>query len=148
MTITLPIALLGIIVFLALPYLWGCVGRAIRLVFPRENAQKGDKVAIYLNGRYNRTATLSNVEADCVYIYDKVKLPLDYRGKFYGVGYDPEDGSRLVYVTKRKHYRLVRVAEIVRKVFFLSEDEVNLNPDHTEATGLSELLAEGGQAEE
>lgn len=109
------------------------IGEQVARLLPRAALQKGDKAHIYLNGRYNRTATLTSVGADSVGIYDdKVKLPLDFRGRFYGIGVDTNDGSRLIYLAKRKHYRLIRVAELIRKVFRIVEDEINLNPDYSE----------------
>ncbi len=125
---------------------WGWIGSKIVKLLPQATLQKGDKAHIYLNGRYNRTATLSKVVADAVYIYDnKVKLPLEYRGRFYAIGTDRCDGSRLVYLPKRNYYRLVRVGEILRKVFALIEDETNLNPDYAED---EQLMTEQAQAEE
>ena len=36
---------------------------------------------------------------------------LDYRARFYGMGVDLNDGSRLVFFANRRHYRLIRVAD-------------------------------------
>lgn len=103
------------------------IGEKVARLLPHETLSKGDKAHIYLNGRYNRTATLSKVVADAVYIYDnKVKLPLDYRARFYGMGVDLNDGSRLIYVGNRKHYRFIRLAEMIRKAFAVMDDVDNL----------------------
>lgn len=128
---------------------WGWIGLKLVKLLPHARINKGDKVHIYLNGRYNRTATLSKVAADEVYIYDdKVKLPLDYRGRFYAIGTDKCDGSRLIYLTKRNYYRLIRVAEIIRKVFALMDDETNLNPDYEQDEQLMTEVAEEGETDE
>lgn len=120
------------LIVLAVLYLggWEWIGsKAVRLL-PQATLQKGDKAVIFLNGRYNRTATISKVVADGVYLYDgRIKLPLDYRGRFYGWGVDTNDGSRLVFLKYRKHYRLVRLAEYIRRCFGVIEDEDNLVPD-------------------
>ena len=149
MTITVLFGLWLVMVFLMLSYIWKFVGELILLAFPREHSQKGDKLAIYLNGRYNRTATITGIGLSNLYIYEnKVKLPLNFRGKFYGVGYDPEDCSRLVYVPNVKHHWLVRIAEFVRKVFILPDDLKNLECEFTSKEYFDELFADGGQAEE
>lgn len=138
----------AIVVFLAIGG-WEWIGEQIVKLYPDEPLQSGDKAHIYLNGRYNRTATLSKVEADGVYIYDnKVKLPLDYRARFYGIGTDTNDGSRLVYIANRRHYRLIRGAEFIRKVFKLVEDENNLNPDYAENEEIVNEVPEEGEGDE
>lgn len=54
----------------------GWIGSKVAKLLPKVMIQQGDKVHIYLNGEYNRTATLSKVEVDYVYIYDSaVRLP-------------------------------------------------------------------------
>ena len=123
------------LIVLAVLYLggWEWIGSKVVLLLPKATLQKGDKAVIFLNGRYNRTATISKVVADSVYLYDnRIKLPLDYRGRFYGWGVDTNDGSRLVFLKYRKHYRLVRLAEYIRKCFRVIEDEANLIPDCTD----------------
>lgn len=123
------------LIVLAVLYLggWEWIGSKAVLLLPQATLQKGDKAVIFLNGRYNRTATISKVVADSVYLYNnRIKLPLDYRGRFYGWGVDANDGSRLVFLKYRKHYRLVRLAEYIRKCFRVIEDEGNLIPDCTD----------------
>lgn len=128
---------------------WQWIGSKLVKLLPNAPLQQGDKAAIYLNGRYNRTATLSKVVVDAVYIYDnKVRLPLDYRGRFYGVGLDLNDGSRLAYLPKRGYYRLIRVAELLRRLFNLDEDESNLNPNYESDEQLMTETAEEGQEED
>lgn len=104
------------------------IGDALVKLFPRNHSQKGDSVDIFLNGKYNRTATISKISADKIYIYDAVPLVLDYRGRFYGIGTDANDGSRLIYLGNRKHYRFIRLAEIIRKAFAVMDDVENLVP--------------------
>lgn len=123
------------LIVLAVLYLggWEWIGSKVVLLLPKAQLQVGDKAVIFLNGRYNRTATISKIEVDSVYLYEnRVKLPLDYRGRFYGWGIDTNDGSRLVFLKYRKHYRLVRLAEYIRRCFCVIEDEANLIPDCTD----------------
>lgn len=129
---------------------WQWIGSKFVKLLPYAPLQEGDKAAIYLNGRYNRTATLSKVVSDAVYIYDnKVRLPLDYRGRFYGIGLDVNDGSRLAYLPKRGYYRLIRVAELLRKLFALDEDESNLNPNYeSDEQIMTETAGEGQEEDE
>lgn len=132
---TIYISIATALIVLSVLYLggWEWIGTKVVLLLPKAPLQVGDKAVIFLNGRYNRTATISNVGADCVYIYDnKVKLPLDYRGRYYGVGVDTNDCSRLVFLKYRRHYRLVRLGEFIRQLFCVIEDEGNLIPDCTD----------------
>lgn len=103
------------------------IGDAMVKLFPKNHSQKGDIVDIFLNGKYNRTATITKISADKIYIYNNaLSLVLDYRGRFYGIGVDPNDGSRLIYVGNRKHYRFIRLAEMIRKAFAVMDDVDNL----------------------
>ena len=119
-----------IFLILVLLFVYGglreCIGDIVIKLFPKNHSQKGDSVDIFLNGKYNRTATVSRISADKIFIYDAVPLVLDYRGRFYGIGVDSNDGSRLIYICKRKHYRFVRLAEIIRKEFIVMDDVDNL----------------------
>lgn len=127
----------------------GWIGSKVAKLLPFATIQQGDKVHIYLNGEYNRTATLSKVAVDCVYIYDSaIRLPLSHRGRFYGIGVDAADGSHVVFITRHRHYRLIRVAELIRKVFNLAEDETNLNPDYSEDEELLTEKAEEGAGDD
>lgn len=100
------------------------VGEILNGLFPKAPVEKGDKVNVFLNGAYNRKATVTGVSDGRLYIYDgKLGLPIDYRGRFYAVGIDPADGSRLVYLGDKRHYRLVRAAEWVRTKFPVMDDE-------------------------
>jgi len=132
---TIYLSIATALIVLAVLYLggWEWIGSKAVLLLPKAQLQVGDRAVIFLNGRYNRTATIAKVGVEYLYIYDgKVKLPLDYRGRFYGYGIDTNDGSRLVFLKYRKHYRLVRLAEYIRKCFRVIEDEGNLIPDCTD----------------
>lgn len=123
---------LEISIALAFIDFWMCGGREylgdqLNKLFPDSPMKKGEKVSVFLNGKYNRTATISGVSANKLYLYDnKVALSIDYRGKFYAVGLDSNDGSRLVYVANGKHFRFIRVAELIRKVFNVLDCQDNL----------------------
>lgn len=114
---------------------WMCGGREylgdqLNRLFPDAPMQKGEKVSVFLNGKYNRTATISGVSANKLFLYDnRLELSIDYRGKFYAVGVDSKDGSRVVYVANGKHFRFVRVAELIRKIFNVLDSQENLIAD-------------------
>lgn len=118
------------------------IGRALLKLFPRHNTQKGDRVDIFLNGKYNRTATVTKVCPDKLYIYNTLPLPLDYRGSFYAQGIDTNDGSKLIYIGTRKHYRFIKMAELIRKAFAVMDDYYNLEPTDYEK------IQEPGDAQE
>lgn len=117
------------------------IGSKVAKLLPKDEIQQGDRVHIYLNGKLNRTATLSRVGVDSVCIYDTVKLPLNYRGRFYGYGIDVNDGSKVVYIAKHSYFRLIRIAELIRKVFGLLDDDSNLIPDYSEREEIKNALA-------
>lgn len=142
-------ATLLVLTFILAMGAWEWIGAWIVRLFPYNPRNVGDKVAIYLNGRYNRTATITKVTANKVFIYDnRIDLPLNYRGRFYGVGISGGDGSRLVYVGNRNHYPFVRTAEIIRKVFSLQEDLENFNFDGPDTERLPQAIAEEGVSDE
>lgn len=105
------------------------VGEWLTGLFPVERLKKGDKVDVFLDGKYNRTATITGVTFGSMLIYDRLPLPVDYRGTFYATGVDQNDGSKLVYVKNRKHFKLVRAAELVKKIFSVPDDAENLKQD-------------------
>lgn len=132
--------MIKLIIFLAaaiLAILWVMGGREligeqlIRL-FPKAPMHKGDKVDVFLNGRYNRTATITGISADRLVIYGTVGLPVDYRGRFYAVGTDTNDGSRVVFVSRRKHFKFVKASELVRRMFNVVDDEDMLSAEEEE----------------
>lgn len=130
----------GVVLFLLvlLYFLFGGgredVGDLLNRLFPKAPLQTGSKADVYINGKYNRTATLSRVVVDGVFVYDKLKLPLSHRGRFYAIGVDSVDNSVLIYILHGKHrlFRYVRLAEFIRKVFNVMDDAENLAPDFEE----------------
>ena len=125
--IILSVFFLILVLLFAFGGLRETIGDAMVKLFPKNHSQKGDIVDIFLNGKYNRTATITKISADKIYIYNNaLSLVLDYRGRFYGIGVDPNDGSRLIYVGNRKHYRFIRLAEMIRKAFAVMDDVDNL----------------------
>lgn len=127
----LIIILSAISLILVLLFVYGglreVIGDLVIKLMPKNHTQKGDTVDIFLNGKYNRTATITKISADKIFIYNNaLSLALDYRGRFYGIGVDPNDGSRLIYIGNRKHYRYIRLAEIIRKAFAVMDDVDNL----------------------
>lgn len=105
------------------------LGEFLIKLLPENHTKKGDKVEIFLNGKHNRTATITRITDGKIVIFGTLPLPLDYRGRFYGIGVDQYDGSRLVYLGDRKHYRFVRLAEIIRKTFAVMDEIKNLPTD-------------------
>lgn len=110
-------------------------GAIILRLLPKALLQVGDKVEIFTDGAYNRTATITGLTGDRLYIYGTLPLPLDYRGRFYGVGTDI-DGVEFWYLAERKHYFLVPFAERVRKRYRQLSYPFNLCP----VTSQEELL--------
>lgn len=125
------VIILLVVLFVAFWWLGGkeLVGEWLTGLFPVERLKKGDKVDVFLDGKYNRTATITGVTSGSMLIYDRLPLPVDYRGTFYATGVDQNDGSKLVYVKNRKHFKLVRAAELVKKVFNVLDDAENLIPE-------------------
>lgn len=126
------------------------LGDMLNKLFPHVPMQKGDKADIFINGKYNRTATISNVVVDGVYVYEKLKLPLSYRGRFYAIGVDAVDNSTLIYILHGKHrcFRYIRLAEFIRKVFNVMDDAESLAPDFEEYQELLDDAKEGLEDEE
>lgn len=76
--------------------------------------EPGTQMHIYIGRRYNRTATIINVEVDGVAIYDNgFMLPVHYSGGFYKVGY-LEDGETLYYIISRRRAIFMFVMEFYR----------------------------------
>lgn len=105
------------------------LGEFLIKILPENHSKRGDKIEIFLNGKHNRIATISRISDGKIVIFGTLPLPLDYRGRFYGIGVDQNDGSRLVYLGNRKHYRFVRLAEIIRKAFAVMDEIENLPTD-------------------
>lgn len=118
------VIILLVVLFLAFWWLEGkeLVGEWLTGLFPVERLKKGDKVDVFLDGKHNRTATITGITSSSLLIYDRLPLPVDYRGTFYATGVDQNDGSKLVYVKNRKHFKFVRAAELVKNL--VPEDPV------------------------
>ena len=124
------IIILVVVLFMALAWLFGgreALGELLVRAFPVSRFQSGDRVYIFLNGRYNRTATVTDVSGNKLWIYGRLPLELDYRGRFYAVGVSG-DGSRLTYLADRRLRGYVRLAELVRRLFNVMDDVDNLVP--------------------
>ena len=65
-------------------------------LFPTTYPSKGERVDVYINGVWNRTATVTACCYDFIVILDAVRCPVDYRGRFYAIGEDA-NGNILVY---------------------------------------------------
>ena len=94
--------IVGLLVSTSL-YLWGAL--LVVWLFPRSYAKEGDKIHIYINGSYNRTATINKIASDRFYIYEKVKL---------------------VYIKNRKLYRLIPIYLFAKWMFAIPDDEHQL----------------------
>lgn len=84
-------------------------------LYPEKPLKAGDSVDIFMDGRYNRTAVISNIHPGYIVIYDKLPLPVCFRGKFYSVGY-MNDGHSLMFIGRKRLYFLARMAELIRKI--------------------------------
>ena len=77
---TTMIVIVCVLVFVALlSWLLGIttmVGEAILRRFPHDPMRTGDKVHIYIRGKYDRTATITRCTQDYIEIYGAVPCPL------------------------------------------------------------------------
>ena len=94
-------------------------------LFPTTYPSKGERVDVYINGVWNRTATVTACCYDFIVILEAVRCPVDYRGRFYAIGEDA-NGNILVYVDKRYHH-LVKRAEWIRKICDVPDDFATFN---------------------
>lgn len=104
------------------------IGRVVlKVLFPKNEVKTGDVIHIYVNDDYNRKAHITGLSEAAVVIYGKLAMPIGYRGRFYAIGYSP-DRDKFVYVGNKRHYRFVRLAELLRKFFEVSDYD-NFMPD-------------------
>ena len=103
-------------------------GELLTKLFPSDYMRVGDKIDVFMDGAYNRTATITGIDQDHIIIYGTLQLPIEFRGRFYATGVDQTDGTRLVYVKTRKYFKFVRAAELVREYFSVLDDPNNLIP--------------------
>ena len=83
-----------------------------------DDLNSNDKIYLFFNGiipKMNRKATINKITEDKIYIYDILPLPLDYKGRFYGVGVAP-DGVKLIYVKAFVFIYFVKIAELFRSI--------------------------------
>lgn len=102
-------------------------GKLLECLFPCPALQKGDQVEIFINGKWNRTATVTACCQSYLTVYDAIRCPIDYRGAFYAIGEDA-NGNTLVYLADRSHYRLVGRAEAIRKICHIYDNYELLTP--------------------
>ena len=58
--------------------------------FPTTYPCKGEQVDVYINGSWNRCATVTACCHDFLVLYGAVRCPIDYRGRFYAIGVDSD----------------------------------------------------------
>lgn len=141
---------LAVLLVVVLVYLWGFL---VKLVLPERYSAVGDKVSIFLDGIYNREATITGIGQEKVVIYDTLPLPLEYRNKFYGVGYD-SNGVEIWYLADKSLYWLVPYAERIRKRYRVIDCPFNFVPveedlpvDVVEENGKESGAAQGEEGE-
>lgn len=109
---------------------------ALRLVhkaYPLDPVSVGQKISIYQDNAYNRTATVTGLFRDRVVIYDILPLPVHYRGRFYSVGYT-SDGYSLIFIGRKRLFFLARMAELIRKIVGTPAYQDNLPGEKPEET--------------
>lgn len=102
-------------------------GKHIESLLINKPIKVNEQAHIYLDGKYNRTATINRIEAHRLFIYDKLPLHIAHRGRFYATG-RTADGRSLIYVANRNHYYYVRLAEILRLIFAIADNAYMLEP--------------------
>lgn len=130
---------LAVLFVVLLVILWGFL---VNLMLPKRYSAVGEKVSIFLDGVYNRDATITGIGQEKVVIYERLPLPVAYRGKFYAVGCD-RDGIELWYMADKRLYWLVPYAERIRKRYKLIDCPFNFVPQEeplpVEAVEASEI---------
>lgn len=87
----------------------------VHVFIPSSPIELSDKVHIYIGRKYNRTATIDDLDNEngVIFIYDNFSLPCTYFGKFYAVGY-MSDGNKLIYLKNKKLLIPALLAELIR----------------------------------
>lgn len=120
-----------VIILMALSWAFGLFEilgfQLLRHCFPVTYPTKGSQVDIYINGTWNRRATVTSCCHSYIVLYDAVRCPVDHRGNFYAIGEDA-NGNELVYVDDARHWHMVKRAEWVRKIFNTPEDYATFTP--------------------
>lgn len=107
--------------------------------FPTTYPLRGSQVEIYINGQWNRKATVTASCYDFLVFYDAVRCPIDYRGRFYAIGED-SNGNTLVYLDDVRHWHLVSRAEWIRKVCNVPNEFATFVP-YDDSRSMSEILS-------
>lgn len=115
---------LAVLLLVVLVLLWGFL---FKLILPKRYSAVGDKVSIFLDGIYNREATITGIGQEKVVIYETLPLPLEYRNKFYAVGCD-SNGVEIWYMADKSLYWLVPYAERIRKRYKVIDCRFNFVP--------------------
>mgnify|MGYP000030266658 CR=1 FL=1 len=123
--IVLALAIIGMIWFAGWNEHIG--GKILDCFFPCADLQKSDKVEIFINGKWNRTATVTACCQSYLTVYNAVRCPIDYRGTFYAIGEDA-NGNVMVYLADRRNYRFVKRAEAIRKICHIYDNYDLLTP--------------------
>lgn len=123
-TFAIIAVVLAVLLAVALVFFWGFL---VILALPKRLSAVGDKVSIFLDGVYNRDATITGIGQEKVVIYETLPLPLAYRGKFYAVGCD-RDGVEMWYMADKRLYWLVPYAERIRKRYRIIDCAFNFVP--------------------
>lgn len=105
----------GIIIMVSIALICLAIMLFHSYIYPVYPVKKGNKTNVYIDGAFNRTATITDIKPDYLTVYDKLPLPIHYRGKFYAVG-RMSDGHTVMFLGKKKLYLLMRFAELIRKI--------------------------------
>lgn len=95
-------------------------------IMPTTYPANGDQIDIYINGGWNRRATVTACCQTFLVVYGAVSCPIDYRGRFYAIGTDANDNI-LVYVDKTL-WHLVKRAELIRKICNVPDEYGTFQP--------------------
>lgn len=131
----------AVVVLLALAILcWLRGDKVASFLFPESYMDKGDKVHIYINGAYNRTATINVVLGTYFVIYGCVEIPIQYRGQFYAIAGD--DDNTFIYVKDKRYLKFVGLAEMVRKMLSVADNDKQLPCDEEASKAMAKKKEE------
>ena len=87
----------------------------VKVFIPTSTIKIGDELHIYIGSKYNRTATVNEINEsdDVIVIYDNFPLPYTYQGRFYAIGY-MSDGNKLIFIKNKKLLIPALLAELIR----------------------------------
>lgn len=139
MVAIIVISALSVLLALAL-LCWLRGDKVSSFLFPESYMDKGDKVHIYIDGQYNRTATINVVLGTYFVIYGCVEIPIQYRGQFYALAKDEE--NTFVYVKEKRYLKLVSLAEMVRKMLSVPDYDKQLPCDEEASKAMAEKKRE------